>query len=140
MLLFANAPLETGGAVLLLVLGLIIFVVERFVRRLRRMHKVRAKVTSFKVHRVGDRNGSFPVFEVMNGPFKGETGESNMSFGFIVFNIGDEVDAFYSPEKGRILSRKGLRWMLVFFGFFTLIALIFASVIGLAQLLDWIAS
>ncbi len=140
MLLFANAPLETGGAVLLLVLGLIIFAVERFVRRIRRMHKVRAKVTSFKVRRVGKSNGSFPVFEIVSGPYKGKVGESNMSFNFMVFNIGEEVDAFYNPEKARILSRKGLRWMLVFFAFFTLIALMFASAIGLGQMLDWIAS
>ena len=137
-LLAASFSGRAVGAVLLY--GGAIFLVERFIRRIQLMYKVRAKVLRFEHTQIGGRPSRFPEFEILSGPFKGEVGKSNLSFGFALLQIGDEVDAFYSPDKARIVSRKGLQWMVVFFIGFILFILLMASMVGLGPLINWIGS
>lgn len=117
----------SGRALGTLFLGVVMaIIVERFIRRVQRMHKVRAKV-------VRGSAGQFPEFEVLSGPFKGHIGTSNMSFGFALLQIGDEVDAYYDPRKSKIVSRKGLMWMVVFFIGFVLFLVFMAALIVFFQ-------
>jgi hypothetical protein len=139
MLLFVSSL--SGRAIgALLLYGGALFLVERFIRRIQLMYKVRAKVLRFETAVIGRRPSRFPVFEVLSGPFKGEVGSSNLSFGFALLQIGDEVDAFYNPDKARIVSRKGLQWMVAFFIGFILFILLMASMVGLGPLINWIGS
>ena len=110
-----------------LFLGIAMFMGRAFAASRDRSERVLARVTGFRIERSsssrnsGPRTFHYAQFVVVGGVRDGIAGESRLGSGRPLYDVDEEVNAFYDPQTGAITGEKGEKWMKVLILIFTFV-------------------
>ncbi len=89
-----------------------VWLVQYQYRRIGRGVLVQGKVIKMQVEKFGNGSAVFPVFEILEGEYKGVECSSSIASNPPVVAVGEEHPVYYDPVKGVIFSRKAAQYLM----------------------------